>query len=69
MSSRQSRHRGGLAEQSRQTEVGDFDSAAFVDEDVFRLDVTMDDAFVMSELQRITQLPDNSERFLRAQLF
>ena len=67
MSSRQSRHGGRLAKQSGQPKVSDLDSAAFVDEDILRLDVAMDHAFVMCKLQCVAQLPDDGERFLGSQ--
>ena len=54
-----------LSQQLRETEVGDLHSAAFVDEDVFRLDVAMHDPFVVSELQRLTNLRHDRERLGR----
>ena len=39
-----------LAQKLSQPEIGDLHSAALVDQDVFRLDVAMDDGLVMCEL-------------------
>jgi len=58
-------HGRRLSEQSRQTEVGDLDSTAFVDQDVLRLDVTMHDAFVMRELQGLADLRNDVDSELR----
>jgi len=56
---------GVLPQQLRESEVGDLHSAAFVDEDVFRLNVPMHDPFVVSELQRRANLWHNRQRFRR----
>src|SRR5207249_6328210 len=46
-------------------EVGDFDPATLVQEDVLRLDVAMDDAFVVSELQGVANLRHDLQSFAR----
>src|SRR5262249_10592983 len=47
---------------------GDLRPAAPVDENVFGLDVAVNDSLVMRELQCLADLGDNRERFLRLEL-
>ncbi len=56
------------AEQLRQAEVGDLHAAAFVEQDVFRLDVAMDHAFIVGELQGVADLRDDFERLGRLEI-
>ena len=49
----------------RQTEIRHLHPAAAIQQDVFRLDVAMDDALVVRELERITNLRDNGQRLAR----
>ena len=55
--------RGGFAKQLGETEVGDLHAAFLVDQDVLGLDVAMDDAFIVGELQGIADLRHDPERF------
>jgi hypothetical protein len=50
-----------LIHQLRQTEVGNFHSPPRVDQNVFRLDVSMDDPLVVRELQGLTDLGHDPE--------
>ena len=59
---------GELARQLGQAEVGDLHAAALVEQDVFRLDVAVDDAFVVGELQGLADLRHDRQRLLRRQL-
>ncbi len=47
-----------------QPEVGNLHSTFSVEQDVLRLDVAMDNAIVMSELQGLADLRDNGQRLL-----
>ena len=58
------RHRLLDVQVDGRTKVEQKGAATLVQQNIARLDVTMHDAFVMSELQRITQLPDDGQRFL-----
>ncbi len=53
------------ADEFGQAEVGDFHSAALVEQNVFRLDVAMHDPFVMGELQGVANLRHDGQRILR----
>ena len=53
-----------LPEQLGQPEICDLHPAALVDEDVFRLDVAMDDAFVVGELQGVADLRHDRQGLL-----
>ena len=57
----------GLLEpqQLGQAEIGDLHSPALVDQDVLGLDVAVDDAFVVSELQGVANLRHDRQRLLR----
>ena len=48
-------------------EVGDLHPALLVEQDVLRLDVAVDDAFVVRELERLADLRDDRQRLARAQ--
>ena len=56
---------GVRPQQFRESEVGDFHPSTLVDQDVFRLDVPMHDPFVVSELQRLTNLRYDRQRLGR----
>ena len=49
-----------------QAEICDLHSAAFIQEYVFRLDVAVDNALVVSKLQRVAEVRDDSQRFFRS---
>ena len=48
-----------------QAEIRDFHAALFVEQDVFRLDVAMDDALVVGELERGADLRNDFQRLAR----
>jgi hypothetical protein len=48
--------------------VSDFHTTGFVEQQVLRLDVTMDDALVVGELQRVAQRRHDGQRLLRREL-
>ncbi len=52
-----------FSQQFRQPEIGNFHAPLLVDQNVFRFDVAMDNAFIVSELQRFTNLWDDGQRF------
>src|SRR5947209_8443965 len=52
----------------RQGEVGDFHPAFLVEQDVLRLDVAVDDAFVVSILESVAKLRDDLQGFARLQM-
>jgi hypothetical protein len=49
-------------------EVGDLHAALFVQQDVLRFDVAMDDTFVVGELQRLANLRHDLQRLARGKL-
>ena len=55
---------GLLTQQLGEAEIGDLHSPAFVDQDVFGLDVAMDDAFVVGELQGVADLRHDRQGLL-----
>ena len=59
--------RGG-AQHLGDAEIGDFDAASFVEQQVLGLDVAMHNAAVMGKLQRIAKRRDNGERLLGREL-
>ena len=54
--------------QFRDAEVGDFDPALLVEQDVLRLDVAVDHAVVVGVLQGLADLRDDGQGLLRRQL-
>ena len=52
------------AQEFREAEVGDLHTAAFINEDVLRLHVAVDDALLVRELQRVANLRHDGERLL-----
>ena len=54
--------------QPGQAEVGDLHPARFVQQDVLRLDVAMNDALVVRELERLANLRHDGQRLARRQL-
>ena len=57
----------GLAEQLGDAEVGDLHPALRVEQDVLRLDVAVQDAFVVGELERLANLRHEHHRLLRGE--
>ena len=55
------------AQQFCQAKIGDLHASALVDENVLRLDVAVNDACVVRELQGVADLRDNRQRFGRRQ--
>jgi hypothetical protein len=49
----------------RQPEIRHLHAAAAVEQDIFRLDVAVDDALVVRELQRVANLRHDRQRFAR----
>ena len=56
-----------LPQYFREAEVGDFHPAFFVQQNVFRFDVAVDDAFIVRELERGADLRNDFERLARRQ--
>ena len=56
---------GFVVEHSSQTKVRDPDSALTIQQDVLGLDVSMDDALIVSVLQRFAELRNDREGFGR----
>ena len=54
---------GGLAQNFRQANVRDFHAAFLVEQNIFRLDVAVNDPFNVRELQRLADLGDDGDRF------
>ena len=52
-----------FAQQLCQAEIGQFHTAFLVDEDICRLNVAVDDPFVVGVLERIANLWDDNQRF------
>ena len=59
----------GIADDLRDAEVRDLHRARFVDEQVLRLDVAMDDAVIVGALQRLADGRHDAERLLRREAF
>ena len=57
-----------LAQNFREAEVGDFHPAFFIEQNVFRFYVAVDDAFVMRKLERGADLWDDFQRLARRSL-
>ena len=57
------------ADDFREAKIRDFHPALFIEKDVARLDVTMNHAFIMRELQRVTDLGHDRERPRRRKRF
>ena len=51
-----------MSQQLGQSEVGDFHAPTFVDQDVRRFDVAVNDPFVVRELQGVTNLRHDRQR-------
>ena len=49
----------------RDAEIGDLDPALLVQQKILRFDIPVDDALVMSELERFADLRDDLERLFR----
>ena len=58
--------RGFGANKLGDAKVGDLHPALLVEQDVLRLDVAVDDALLVRELQRLANLRHNGQRLLRA---
>ena len=58
------RREGGLSSSAGQAEVGDLHVAAVIDEDVFRLDVTVDDTGSMCGGQAVQDLAHDAQGLL-----
>ena len=68
MRSRQRDLVGALSQQLGQPDIGDFDPAALVDQDILGLDVPVHDVFVVRELQRLADLRNDAQSLLRREL-
>ena len=68
MRSSQIRQFWRIAEQLCQAEVGNFHSASFINQNIFRLDVAVNNPFFMSELKCIADLSNDCEGIFRSDL-
>ena len=53
-----------LIEKGGNSEIGDFKTALFIEEEVFRFDIAVNDAAIVGKLERFANLRDDRQRLL-----